>query len=86
MRTTSVSYTHLPYFFLMVIAKGLKSIGIAKQHHYLKIVGLFKRTWFNSVAKVVSNLKYRLSWGKNGNEAVGAYTTLAFYFPNHAFS
>ena len=28
------------------------------------------------LAKVVSNLKYRLSWGKNGNEAVGAYTTL----------
>ena len=30
----------LPYFFLMIIAKGLKSIGIAKQHHYLKVVGL----------------------------------------------
>ena len=28
------------------------------------------------LAKVVSNLKYRLSWGKNGNEAVGAYTIL----------
>lgn len=28
------------------------------------------------LAKVVSNLKYRLSWGRNGNEAVGAYTTL----------
>lgn len=30
----------------------------------------------SSLAKVISNLKYRLSWGKNGNEAVGAYTTL----------
>ena len=25
------------------------------------------------LAKVVSNLKYRLSWGKNGNRAVGTY-------------
>ena len=30
----------------------------------------------SALAKVVSNLKYRLSWGKNGNEAVSAYTTL----------
>lgn len=29
-----------------------------------------------AVGKVISNLKYRLSWGKNGNEAIGAYTTL----------
>lgn len=25
---------------------------------------------------IISNLKYRLSWGKNGNEAISAYTTL----------
>lgn len=25
---------------------------------------------------VISNMKYRLSWGKNGNEAIGAYSTL----------
>lgn len=28
------------------------------------------------LAGVLSNLKYRLSWGKNGNEAVNAYVTL----------
>ena len=29
-----------------------------------------------SINKVISNLKYRLSWGRNGNEAISAYTTL----------
>lgn len=29
-----------------------------------------------SVSNVLTNLKYRLSWGKNGNEAVAAYVTL----------
>lgn len=28
------------------------------------------------IGQVISNLKYRLSWGKNGNEAISAYTTL----------
>lgn len=28
------------------------------------------------IENVVSNLKYRLSWGRNGNEAVSSYTTL----------
>lgn len=32
----------------------------------------FFRPW----SHVVSNLKLRLSWGKNGNEAISAYTTL----------
>lgn len=61
----------LPYFFLMVIAKGLKSIGIAKQHHYLKIVGLFKRTWFNS-AKTEQALN--LDLGKRKIAVIGAGT------------
>ena len=30
----------------------------------------------SSISKVVTNLKYRLSWGQNGNEAISAYTTL----------
>ncbi len=38
----------LPYAPIITCAKLLKSIGIFKQHHYLKFVGLFKRTWFNS--------------------------------------
>lgn len=35
--------------------------------------GFFKKS---SLSNIFSNLKYRLSWGKNGNEAVGAYVTL----------
>lgn len=35
--------------------------------------GFFKNS---AVSNVLSNLKYRLSWGKNGNEAVNAYVTL----------
>ena len=38
----------LPSWLLLPIAKILKTIGIFKQHHYLKVVGLFKRTWFDS--------------------------------------
>lgn len=38
----------LPAWLLLPIAKILKAIGIFKQRHYLKVVGLFKRTWFDS--------------------------------------
>ncbi len=38
----------LPYAPIIACAKILKGIGVFKQHHYLKFVGLFKRTWFNS--------------------------------------
>lgn len=38
----------LPYTPIMACAKILKSLGIFKHRHYLKFVGLFKRTWFNS--------------------------------------
>lgn len=38
----------LPYMPIMLCAKILRAIGVFKQHHYLKFVGLFKRTWFNS--------------------------------------
>lgn len=61
----------LALFFLMIIAKGLKSIGIAKQHHYLKVVGLFKRTWFNS-AKTEQVLN--LDLGKRKIAVIGAGT------------
>lgn len=30
----------------------------------------------SGIADILSNIKYRLSWGKNGNEAVNAYVTL----------
>lgn len=32
----------------MLVANTLKWIGVLKQNHYLKIVGLFKNTWFDS--------------------------------------
>ena len=38
----------LPYTPIMACVKILKKLGIFKQRHYLKFVGLFKRTWFNS--------------------------------------
>ncbi|MBQ8500791.1 MAG: TonB-dependent receptor [Bacteroides sp.] len=28
------------------------------------------------ISEIITNLKYRLSWGKNGNEAISAYSTL----------
>lgn len=38
----------LPYHLFITIARLLKAIGIFKMNHYLKVVGLFKRTWFDS--------------------------------------
>ena len=38
----------LPYTPIITAAKILKAIGIFKERHYLKVAGLFKRTWFDS--------------------------------------
>ena len=38
----------LPKWPFMLVANTLKWIGVLKQNHYLKIVGLFKNTWFDS--------------------------------------
>lgn len=38
----------LPYSPIMCLVRLLKRVGILKQRHYLKFVGLFKRTWFDS--------------------------------------
>lgn len=38
----------LPYTPIMACVKILRKLGVFKQRHYLKFVGLFKRTWFNS--------------------------------------
>ena len=61
----------LPYTPIMACAKLLKGIGIFKQHHYLKVVGLFKRTWFNSehTEKVLG-----MSLGKKRIAVIGAGT------------
>lgn len=38
----------LPYCLIMPLVKVFKQMGVLKERHYLKFVGLFKRTWFNS--------------------------------------
>lgn len=38
----------LPQWPFMLVANTLKWIGVLKKNHYLKIVGLFKNTWFDS--------------------------------------
>lgn len=38
----------LPRLPILTTASLLKKLGILKTRHYLKFVGLFKRTWFNS--------------------------------------
>ena len=38
----------LPKWPFMLATRILKGIGVLKQNHYLKIVGLFKNTWFDS--------------------------------------
>lgn len=61
----------LPYAPIMLCAKMLRAIGVFKQHHYLKFVGLFKRTWFNSehTEKVLG-----MSLGKKRIAVIGAGT------------
>lgn len=47
-RQWNVKLLCLPYHPIMMAARILRKAGVFKQHHYLKVVGLFKRTWFNS--------------------------------------
>ena len=61
----------LPNTPIMLCAKMLRAIGVFKQHHYLKFVGLFKRTWFNSehTEKVLG-----INLGKKRIAVIGAGT------------
>ncbi len=61
----------LPYAPIMACVKILKGIGIFKQRHYLKFVGLFKRTWFNS--EHTENI-LGVSLGKKRIAVIGAGT------------
>lgn len=47
-RQWKVNPLTLPSAPFLIAAKLLKSVGIFKKKHYLKVVGLFKRTWFDS--------------------------------------
>lgn len=61
----------LPYFPIMCLARLLKCLRIFKRCHYLKFVGLFKRTWFNSeqTEKVLG-----MNFGKKRIAVIGAGT------------
>lgn len=61
----------LPYSIFMSMAKFLKAIGILKMRHYLKVVGLFKRTWFDS-RRTEQNLG--ISFSKRKFAIIGAGT------------
>ncbi len=61
----------LPYGIIMGLARFMKSIGVFKQRHWLKFVGLFKRTWFNST---VSEKLLDMSFGKRRFAVLGAGT------------
>ena len=61
----------LPYGLIINGAKILKTIGVIKQKHWLKFVGLFKRTWFNSA---LSEQRLGMSFGKRRFAVLGAGT------------
>lgn len=61
----------LPYGLIMGGIRLLKSIGMLKPRHWLKFVGLFKRTWFNSRA---SEQWLDMSFGKKKFAVLGAGT------------
>lgn len=67
----NVSPICLPYWLIMGGAKLMKKWGIIKQRHYLKFVGLFKRTWFNSEE---SEKSLEMSFGKRRFAVLGAGT------------
>lgn len=67
----NVSPICLPYWLIMGGAKLMKAIGVFKQRHYLKFVGLFKRTWFNSEA---SEKWLNMSFSKRKFAVLGAGT------------
>lgn len=61
----------LPYGIMMGMARLMKSIGVFKLRHWLKFVGLFKRTWFNSE---VSEQLLDMNFGKRRFAVLGAGT------------
>ena len=67
----NVSPICLPYSLIMGGAKLMKFVGLLKKRHYLKFVGLFKRTWFNSEK---SEKRLGMSFGKRRFAVLGAGT------------
>lgn len=61
----------LPSWFFLPIARILKFIGIFKERHYLKVIGLFKRTWYNSEA---TEKALGVSFNKKEIAVIGAGT------------
>lgn len=61
----------LPATPILALAKVLKCFGVFKYRHYLKVVGLFKRTWFDSR---VSEETLGMDFGKRKYAVLGAGT------------
>lgn len=61
----------LPSWPFLTAAKLLKNVGIFKEHHYMKVVGLFKRTWFDSRE---TEKALGMSFGKREFAVLGAGT------------
>ena len=70
-RQWKISPITLPAKPFLIMAKGLKVLGVFKDEHYLKVVGLFKRTWFDSRE---SEKALGLSFGKRNFVVIGAGT------------
>ncbi len=65
----------LPYGLFMGLAKMLRKFRVFKLHHYLKVVGLFKRTWYNSE---MTEKELGISFDKKKFAVIGAGTYGAY--------
>ena len=61
----------LPKGLFMPIANLLKKVGVFKERHYLKVVGVFKNTWYNSSN---SEKALGMSFGRKKIAVLGAGT------------
>ena len=70
-RQWNINPITLPSWSILTAAKLLKAIGIFKENHYLKVVGLFKCTWFDSRE---TEKALNMSFGKRKFAVFGAGT------------
>lgn len=70
-RQWNVKPLTLPSWPFLTAAKLLKAVGVFKERHYLKVVGLFKQTWFDSRE---TEKALGISFGKREFAVLGAGT------------
>lgn len=58
-------------WMFMPLAKVLTAIGVFKKYHYMKVVGLFKHTWYDSTK---SEASLQMRFGRKEIAVVGAGT------------